>query len=106
MSSSYDIEDASRTGFHVAAHSGLHIMCLDLITNGFLPDALHRDGDTPLHLAAAYGHVEVVKRLLCQEGVNVNCVGRFSATPLSLALQNRQASVAKLLLSQENVAED
>ena len=38
-----------------------------------------QDGDTPIHLALRYGHVEVVEKLI-SSGADVNVVDKVSVT--------------------------
>ena len=54
------------------------------------------DERTPLHLAAAEGHIEVV-RFLLKAGVDVNTIDRWGGTPLDDAIHNQQTEVETLL---------
>ena len=55
------------------------------------------DKSTPLHLAARYGLVKVIKLLLLK-GVHVDPVTRSNQTPLHLAAIHNQVSAAKILI--------
>lgn len=49
---------------HEAASVGDVASIRALLQYGFSPDATDADGDTPLHLAAAGGHVQAIQCLL------------------------------------------
>lgn len=53
-----------------------------LLRNGANPDASTLDGQCPLHLAVAHGHVEVVRALLEAGGLNVGAKAKSGATAL------------------------
>ena len=55
------------------------------------------DKSTPLHLAARYGLVKVIKLLLLK-GVHVDPVTRNNQTPLHLAAIHNQVSAARILI--------
>ncbi|PNF18748.1 hypothetical protein B7P43_G03347, partial [Cryptotermes secundus] len=54
-------------------------------------------GDLPIHLAAAFGHANIVHWML-DNGVPVNIRNRIGATPLHSAAHNNRLEVAHLLL--------
>jgi len=54
------------------------------------------DGRTALMIAAALGHVNVVKMLL-KAGANITIKDRYSVTALDIAQNRRQGKIAKLI---------
>ncbi len=57
----------------------------------------HKDGYTPLFIAAANGHASVTKQLI-EARCNMDLQERDGSTPLVVAAANGHASVAKLLI--------
>lgn len=55
------------------------------------------DGRTPFHLAAAEGHIQILKVLSKQKGVDINHEDKFGSTPLQDAIRNRQHHVVMWL---------
>lgn len=55
-------------------------------------------GNTPLHVAAIRGDVEMVT-LLLNAGAEVNAVGEYGDTPLHEAVSQGHSQVVQLLLS-------
>jgi ankyrin repeat protein len=49
--------------------------------------AINRIGDTPLHWAARYGYLDVVKYLV-EKGADVKAVNKDGDNPLHLAVKN------------------
>lgn len=68
-----------------------------LLANGVSASACNKIGQTSLHVAAIWGHVEVAEVLL-RNGANVNAVNQFGLAPLHAAAQGSRAGVAKLLM--------
>ena len=56
-----------------------------------------KDKCTALHLAAANGHVDVVK-VLIQNGADVNAVDEYKFTALHLAARHGHVDIAKVLI--------
>ncbi|KAL5259485.1 hypothetical protein ACHWQZ_G009806 [Mnemiopsis leidyi] len=54
------------------------------------------DNRTPLHIAAALGHVDIVKTLIWNKS-DVNAIDRFGFSPLQEACQNRHDTVCEIL---------
>jgi ankyrin repeat protein len=52
----------------------------------------------PLHLAAAWGHLEVLRMLISQQA-NVNCRDSDGQTPLHYAARHGKADVADALIA-------
>jgi ankyrin repeat protein len=71
-----------RSGLHLVASSGLHLLVEKVYE--YAPETLNmkdRDSNTPLHLAALYGHLAIVKALLATEDIDVNAKGRMVRHP-------------------------
>lgn len=62
-----------------------------------LAGAADYNGRTPMHVAAAYGHVACINLLIQQKGVNVNAVDRSGSTPLLESVKNAHAKAAEAL---------
>lgn len=76
--------EAEWTELHLVSAAGLTDKVEDLIRFGGVNEK-SKLGETPLHLAAKNGHVEVVKLLLANEKIDVNVVDYIGFTPLSVA---------------------
>jgi len=64
--------------------------------NGSDVNAADYDGRTPLHIAASYGHVDVVDWLV-EHGAVLDCRDSFGLTPLAEAMRLEQTACAKKL---------
>jgi ankyrin repeat protein len=59
---------------------------------------VQRQGLTPLFLAIVFQHEEIVKILLSEETINIECRDRKGRTPLHYAASRGQLSMARILL--------
>lgn len=88
-----------RLPIHGAAAVGNHALLRIFLMAGADPNARNSTGETPLHLSARHGHLEVVKELLGR-GARVNEQTRFThATPLMYAAELGRKPVIRLLLA-------
>ena len=85
---------------HFAALTGTLRLATDALDSGVNPGVVSADGvqDTPLHVAARGGHLQVAQ-LLTAKGAPVNACNARAQTPLHYAASKGQAAVAALLLS-------
>jgi glutaminase len=74
-------------------------MVQEMIASGVDFNQGDYDGRTPLHLAAAEGHIDIVK-LLLRLGANPAPVDRWGGRPLDDALRHDRSLVAQLLKEQ------
>ncbi|KAF3283208.1 hypothetical protein TWF970_001186 [Orbilia oligospora] len=83
---------------HVAAYYGL-TRAVGVLLAERRPnlEAKENYGQTPLSLAAAGGHKDVVE-LLIKGGANLEAKDRYNETPLYVAISNRRETVTKLLI--------
>ncbi|MGE0616938.1 MAG: ankyrin repeat domain-containing protein [Bacteriovoracia bacterium] len=86
--------------FATLKHAGLETVRI-LLSHGADPNAIDRayigDGRSALHLAAAYGHAELVEALLAY-GARVDQPNRVHETPLYVAAERGEFESVQLLL--------
>ncbi|XP_067112346.1 transient receptor potential cation channel, subfamily N, member 1 [Osmerus mordax] len=88
------------TPLHLGAQSGsAHLVSLLVTKHQASIDALSLSKQTPLHLAAVCGHLEVCSRLL-QLGADITASDIRGQTPLHLAAESDHSEVVQLFLRQ------
>ena len=70
-----------------------------LLENGADARLVDKNGTSALHIAAEKGKESIVKLLIEQGKVDVDCIGKSGRTALHVAAKNNYIKVAKLLLS-------
>uniref|UniRef100_A0A336KKD9 CSON012202 protein n=1 Tax=Culicoides sonorensis TaxID=179676 RepID=A0A336KKD9_CULSO len=89
-----------RTALHLAAMNGFtHLVKFLIRDHNAVIDILTLRKQTPLHLAAASGQMEVC-RLLLELGANIDATDDLGQKPIHVAAQNNYSDVAKLFLTQ------
>jgi hypothetical protein len=85
---------------HCAAHHGnLNVVRLLAERRGSNVKLKNKQGRTPLHSAAAAGHVKLVQYLL-KEGADINATGRFGETPLHCAASAGYTDIVRILVEE------
>ena len=82
--------------FDAAKSGDLEKVKLLIVANPSLVFSKNSDGWTPLHFAAAFGHVEVVNLLLANKA-DANAKNNGDWTPLRYAMENGHTDVVELL---------
>ncbi|XP_055683322.1 serine/threonine-protein phosphatase 6 regulatory ankyrin repeat subunit A isoform X2 [Lutzomyia longipalpis] len=87
-----------RTALHLAAMNGFtHLVKFLIRDHNAVIDILTLRKQTPLHLAAGNGQIEVCK-LLLELGANIDATDDLGQKPIHVAAQNNFSEVAKLFL--------
>ena len=76
---------------------------IELISKGADVNAKDKDERTPLHLAAQYGHTEIVELLLKKESIDVNAKNKYGQTPLHHAAWEDHTAIVELLLKKKSI---
>lgn len=88
-----------RLPIHGAAAVGNHALLRIFLMAGADPNVRNATGETPLHLSARHGHLEVVRELI-ESGARVNEQTRYThATPLMYAAELGRKQVIRALLA-------
>jgi len=88
-----------RSLLYVAASAGRMETLIYLINNGLPVDTPNDFGLTPVYSSAVNGHTDMVKYLVENFNVNINCKSFFGETPLSMAIKNNHFDTVKYLES-------
>jgi len=90
-----EMEPGRSTPLHWAAYKGHTRIIWKLLTNGKLPVAsVDSEGNTPLHLASAGGHLLAIKTFL-SEGVDVHLKNAYGNTALQLSTSETSQALLK-----------
>ncbi|KAL8819762.1 MAG: hypothetical protein Q9191_007660, partial [Dirinaria sp. TL-2023a] len=100
----YDNHFSTPTRLAVAAWLGLELIVkLELENFGSTLNPQKEECGMALVLAAAQGHVEIVKLLLDREDVDPNYKDRYYSTPFTIAASEGRANIVKLLLEKDKI---
>jgi len=77
-----------------------------LLRTNVEPDSRTVDRQSPLNVAAQFGHSEILKLLTEDERVNVNFKGKAGRTAISLAAAHGHLEPVKILLNHEHIEAD
>lgn len=88
-----------RSLLYVAASAGRMETFKYLIDKGLPVDTPNDFGLTPVYSAAVNGHTDIIKYLVENYDVNINCKSLFGDTPLSMAIKYNFFDTAKYLES-------
>ena len=72
---------------------------MDFLDHMAVLSARRNNRETPLHIAAKHGHLDIVK-LLVKKSAFINSRDEFLSTPLILACQYNHAMVVQYLIEQ------
>ena len=92
--------ESGATALYVAAQNGSTAIA-NLLYDRAL--ASKSDGWTPIHVAAAFGHLEMVKLLVANK-TDLTVVNSDGNTPLFVAVQNQKTEVVNFLVKNTNAA--
>jgi ankyrin repeat protein len=93
-----DVDEADRTGLHIAALNGnLRIFAI-LVKAGARINDRDRVGNTPLHYAADRNQVEMVKLLIGLKAT-IDAENRQGMTPLMIGASRGNVEIVQVLLS-------
>ena len=90
-------DSLQRSLLYLAARNGFYNLCEILIKKGININDVQKDGSTPLHGAAFYGQVEIVK-LLIDYGADINKRNNFG----NLASDEAQNNLIKQMILNSN----
>ncbi|KAM4795604.1 receptor-interacting serine/threonine-protein kinase 4 [Rhinophrynus dorsalis] len=93
-----EVDSKGRTPMHVACQHGQEAIVRIFLRRGADITIKGQDNWICLHYAAWQGHLNIVKLLAKQQGVNINAQTSDGRTPLHLAAQRGHYRVARILV--------
>jgi ankyrin repeat protein len=106
----YDESDKQVQSFsslHMVAYFGLHQVFSQVhqfsLATHFQVNSQDTNGQTPLKLAVAYGHEEIVKLLVERDDVDVNSRDELGYSPLTYAAGAGHKTMVQLLLKRNDI---
>ncbi|KAH7236545.1 hypothetical protein BKA59DRAFT_549235 [Fusarium tricinctum] len=91
-------KDYGRTPLHHASYYGYADIVGVLIVHGALINPTDHSRQTPLHLAASTGQLEVIRRLIEATGIGLNIARRDMKLAVQLAAEKGYFEIVKLLV--------
>ncbi|XP_071085551.1 serine/threonine-protein phosphatase 6 regulatory ankyrin repeat subunit A-like [Haliotis cracherodii] len=89
-----------RTPVMMAAKAGQRDVFVLLVSKGADLSLVDEHNDNILHLACRLGHPEMVRFVLAQSIVDIDCTGRHMRTPVMMAAENGHKEVFNVLASE------
>ena len=103
LSQGHHLYSNTDTLLHSACISGKREMVeilIDSLNIEYCINACDVNGDTPLHVACEWGHLETCLLLLEQKGCNIDATNCRGHTPLSLAVRHNRLKIFQTLLTE------
>lgn len=93
------VDNKGLSHFHIACLDNRTVIVKDILASGATVDMLTYIGETPLHFAVKFNHVNIVKVLL-DEGADFTLQDmKTGSTPLHIAAQNKNKKIMSIILS-------
>lgn len=99
-------DNKGNTALHIAAKKNHSQIVSILLKSGLNPNIKNSAGQTALHEAAKEGCIDVVRKLINFQGVDINIKDNNGNSPISLARLNCQKVVHSYMLAQQSIETD
>jgi len=87
---------------HLACKLGHYLIVKNLLEDGFNPNLLDNDGNTPLILAIQKQHTKCAIELLSNQKIDINLSNKINTIPLLAAIEAKEYNVVDLLVQNKN----